>query len=199
MASTLKINNIDTASGSTITIPTGKQLIVTDAGAVRVPGTVLQVVNAEKLDTAATNSSLGTAWADTGLSCTITPKVNTSKILVHVDAALGVTQNLFNYFRVVRNVGGGAYSMISEAATPGSRNAIHGMVYDSSSNGQGQTRLQTFNHLDSPATTSAVIYKVQIATGTGGYVYLGQSNRDNNGADYDARASSRIVLQEIAQ
>ena len=199
MASTLKINNIDTASGSTITIPTGKQLIVTDAGAVRVPGTVLQVVNAEKLDTAATNSSLGTAWADTGLSCTITPKVNTSKILVHVDAALGVTQNLFNYFRVVRNVGGGSYSMISEAATPGSRNAIHGMVYDSSSNGQGQTRLQTFNHLDSPATTSAVIYKVQIATGTGGYVYIGQSNRDTNGADYDPRASSRIVLQEIAQ
>ena len=199
MASTLKINNIDTASGSTITIPTGKQLIVTVAGAVRVPGTVLQVVNAEKLDTAATNSSLGTAWADTGLSCTITPKVNTSKILVHVDAALGVTQNLFNYFRVVRNVGGGSYSMISEAATPGSRNAIHGMVYDSSSNGQGQTRLQTFNHLDSPATTSAVIYKVQIATGTGGYVYIGQSNRDTNGADYDPRASSRIVLQEIAQ
>ena len=199
MASTLKNNNIDTASGSTITIPTGKQLIVTDAGAVRVPGTVLQVVNAEKLDTAATNSSLGTAWADTGLSCTITPKVNTSKILVHVDAALGVTQNLFNYFRVVRNVGGGSYSMISEAATPGSRNAIHGMVYDSSSNGQGQTRLQTFNHLDSPATTSAVIYKVQIATGTGGYVYIGQSNRDTNGADYDPRASSRIVLQEIAQ
>ena len=197
--STLFVNNLNTASGSTITIPTGKQLIVTDAGGVRVPGTVLQVVNAEKLDTAATNSSLGTAWADTGLSCTITPKVNTSKILVHVDAALGVTQNLFNYFRVVRNVGGGSYSMISEAATPGSRNAIHGMVYDSSTNGQGQTRLQTFNHLDSPATTSAVIYKVQIATGTGGYVYIGQSNRDTNGADYDPRASSRIVLQEIAQ
>ncbi len=197
MASTLKINNLDTASGSTITVPTGKQLIVTDAGAVRVPGTVLQVVNAEKLDTASTNSPLGTAWVDTGLSCTITPKVNTSKILVHVDAALGVTQNLFNYFRVVRNVGGGSYSMISEAATPGSRNAVHGMVYNADN--QGQIRLQTFNHLDSPATTSAVIYKVQLATGTGGYVYLGQSNRDNNGADYDPRASSRIVLQEIAQ
>ena len=91
---------------------------------------------------------------------TITPKASNSKILVHVDYAGGVTTAAFNYFRVVRNVGGGSYSMISEAATPGSRNAIHGMVYDSSSNGQGQTRLQTFNHLDSPATTSAVIYKL---------------------------------------
>ena len=197
--STLFVNNLNTASGTTITIPTGKTLVGTDEGTIRTPGAVLQVVNAEKLNSASTNSSLGTAWVDTGLSCTITPKASNSKILVHVDAALGVTQNLFNYFRVVRNVGGGSYSMISEADTPGSRNAIHGMVYDSTSAGQGQTYLQTFNHLDSPATTSAVIYKVQFATGTGGYVYIGQSNRDTNGADYDARASSRIVLQEIAQ
>ena len=32
MASTLKINNLDTASGTTITIPTGKQVIITDEG-----------------------------------------------------------------------------------------------------------------------------------------------------------------------
>ena len=197
MASTLKINNIDTASGSTITIPTGKQLIVTDAGAVRVPGTVLQVVNAEKLDTAATNSAMP-SWVDTGLSCTITPKASNSKILVHVDYAGGVTTGAFNYMRVVRNVGGGTYSMISEAATPGSRNAIHGMVYDADN--EGQVRLQTFNHLDSPATTSAVNYKIQFATGGGGaYIYIGQSNRDSDAAAADPRASSRIVLQEIAQ
>ena len=32
MASTLKINNIDTASGTTITLPTGKTLVGTDEG-----------------------------------------------------------------------------------------------------------------------------------------------------------------------
>ena len=196
--STLFVNNLNTASGTTITVPTGKQLIVTDEGAVRVPGTVIQVVNAEKLDTASTNSGMGTSWVDTGLSCTITPKASNSKILVHADYAGGVTTAAFNYFRVVRNVGGGTYSMISEAATPGSRNAIHGMVYDSDN--QGQVCLQTFNHLDSPATTSAVTYKLQFATGGGGgYVYIGQSNRDGNAADADPRASSRIILQEIAQ
>ena len=194
--STLFVNNLNTASGSTITIPTGKQLIITDEGGVRVPGTVLQVVNAEKLDTASTNSAMP-SWVDTGLTCTITPKASNSKILVHVNYAGGVTAAAFNYFRVVRNVGGGTYSMISQAPTPGSRNAIHGMVYDADN--EGQVKLQTFNHLDSPATTSAVNYKVQFATGTGGYVYIGQSNRDSNAAAYDARASSRIVLQEIAQ
>ena len=195
--STLFVNNLNTASGSTITIPTGKQVIVTDEGGLRVPGSVIQVVNAEKLDTTATNSAMP-SWVDTGLSCTITPKASNSKILVHADYAGGVSTAAFNYFRVVRNVGGGSYSMISEGATPGSRNAIHGMVYDSDN--QGQVCLQTFNHLDSPATTSAVNYKLQFATGGGGgYVYIGQSNRDTDGAAADPRAASRIVLQEIAQ
>ena len=36
MASTLKINNLDTASGTDITIPTGKKLVVTDTGGVKV-------------------------------------------------------------------------------------------------------------------------------------------------------------------
>ena len=195
--STLFVNNLNTASGSTITIPTGKQVIVTDEGGLRVPGSVIQVVNAEKLNAASTNSAMP-SWVDTGLSCTITPKASNSKILVHADYAGGVSTAAFNYFRVVRNVGGGSYSMISEGATPGSRNAIHGMVYDSDN--QGQVCLQTFNHLDSPATTSAVNYKLQFATGGGGgYVYIGQSNRDTDGAAADPRAASRIVLQEIAQ
>ena len=56
MASTLKINNLDTASGSTITVPTGKQLIVTDEGAVRVPGTILQV-KSYKVGSGYTNST----------------------------------------------------------------------------------------------------------------------------------------------
>ena len=99
--------------------------------------------------------------------------------------------------RVVRNIGGGSYTMISEAATPGSRGAIHGMVFGSN---QGRVSTQTFNHLDSPATTSVVNYKIQFATGGGGgYVYIGQSNRDTNAASADPRSSSRIILQEIAQ
>jgi len=186
MTSIIKVDQIQTAAGAT---PTAADL------GVNITGTVIQVVNAEKLDTASTNSQLPT-WVDSGLSCTITPKFNNSKIIVTVDAALGVSVAVYTYFRVVRNVGGGSYSMISEAATPGSRNAIHGMEYDADN--EGQVKLQTFNHLDNPATTSAVTYKVQFATSGNAYAYIGQSNRDNDGAVFDPRASSRIILQEIA-
>ena len=187
--STLAVNTLQAQTGTTVSVPTGQTL--------HAPGHVIQVVNVEKLDTASTNSTMGAGFIDTGLTLSITPKFNNSKILVIVDAALGVTNTEFNYMRVVRNVGGGTYSMISEAATPGSRNAIHGMVFGSN---QGRCSTQTFNHLDSPATTSVVNYKVQFATGGGGgYVYMGQSNRDNNTASADPRSSSRIILQEIAQ
>ena len=168
----------------------------TTAGNVHIPGAVIQVVSAEKLDTTAYNGALP-SWTDAGLSCTITPKFNNSKILVTVNAALGNTVAVFNYIRVVRNIGGGAFSMISEANTPGSRNAIHGMQYESSN--EGILHTQSFTILDSPATTSALVYKIQGACSGGNYSYVGQSNRDTDGAAYDPRSSSRIVLQEIAQ
>ena len=168
----------------------------TTASTIKIPGHVIQVVNAEKLDTVATNSPMP-SWVDTGLTCTITPKFNNSKILVQVDLAMGISSNVFNYMRVVRNVGGGTFSMISEAPTPGNRSAAHGTVYDSDN--QGPVEMQSFTHLDSPATTSAVIYKAQFATSGNAYVYVGQSNRDNNAATHDPRVSSRIVLMEIAQ
>ena len=45
--STLFVNNLNTASGSTITVPTGKKLIVTDEGALTAPGMILQTVRSE--------------------------------------------------------------------------------------------------------------------------------------------------------
>ena len=86
MASTLKINNLDTASGTTITLPTGKTLVGTDDGAFRVPGAVLQVV---QVATTTTTSTSSTSFVDTGLTATITPKSSSSKILVTADFGVG--------------------------------------------------------------------------------------------------------------
>ena len=41
MASTLKINNLDTASGTTITIPSGKTLVATSAGSLQAPQSII--------------------------------------------------------------------------------------------------------------------------------------------------------------
>ena len=75
MASTLKINNLDTASGTTITIPSGKTLTSTDT----------PIVGAGNVVQAVTNTySSAFSWNSSGLHTTttfsITPKTSTNKI-----------------------------------------------------------------------------------------------------------------------
>ena len=43
MASTIKVNTIDAQSGSTVTIPTGKTLAITDTGALTIGGDAITV------------------------------------------------------------------------------------------------------------------------------------------------------------
>ena len=45
--STLKVNSLDTESGTTITVPTGKVFTITDAGGVAIGGTVVSSTAAE--------------------------------------------------------------------------------------------------------------------------------------------------------
>ena len=90
--STLFVNNLNTASGSTITVPTGKQLIVTDEGAVRVPGTVLQVKQTyfQTQVIYNTNAAFNNI---TDLNCTITPKSASSKIFVTINFNYSTSHN----------------------------------------------------------------------------------------------------------
>ena len=75
MASTLKINNIDTASGTTITIPSGKTLTSTDTPIIGV-GNVVQVVT----HTYSTAFSWNSSGLHTATTISFTPKTSTNKI-----------------------------------------------------------------------------------------------------------------------
>ena len=79
--STLFVNNLNTASGSTITVPTGKKLVVTDSGGLAVPDTVVQVAYGTQNVISSTSS---TSYVATNIYTDITPKFSTSKILVQV-------------------------------------------------------------------------------------------------------------------
>jgi hypothetical protein len=150
-------------------------------------GQVLQVVQGSKTDTFTTAS---TSYVDvTGLSVTITPRSATSNILVMVstnysNVALG--QN--GMFQLVRGS-----TAIGIGAAAGTR-----------STASAQTRIQdgnaastiAINFLDSPATTSATTYKIQMKVqGDTGCV-----NRTNSDTDSPAiaRTASSIIVMEIA-
>ena len=163
MASTLKINNIDTASGSTITIPTGKQLIVTDEGSVRVPGTVLQVLN---MRTDGGRSTASTSLVDTDMTLTITPKATNSKILVWANLYEVFTASTNTSCMVAINRGG---SIIGDhqGAT----------LFYQPANQYGHIQIQYY---DEPSTTSATTYKMQYKSSNGNTVYINGDNTQNH-------------------
>ena len=101
-------------------------------------------------------------------SITITPKFNTSKILVsfncHYDLNIA---NQRAYITIYRSIGGGTASDIV-----GSRGLVE--IWNPNSRTQASCMAQ---YLDSPSTTSAVTYTVYARTDTaGGVFYLGLYN-----------------------
>ena len=176
MTSTLKINNIDTASGSTITIPTGKQLIVTDEGAVRVPGAVLQVVQA----TDATNTvASSTSFTAMSLQADITPKSTSSKILILVNGGHDTNASGRGMRTTIYRDNTTNLATLASGQQGFDYNISHG------------ARLQVTSYmqfLDSPATTSSVNYRV-----------YAQSTASAN-VEYPGTYQTKVMmLMEIAQ
>ena len=152
-------------------------------------GKILQVVNATKTDTQSTTSA---TYVDiTGLSATITPASSSSKILVMV--SLGHTSNsdgnqtAFNLLR-------GSTTIIAHSSGSGQTWSYN--AWTSSEGGYGPSRNhegQSITYLDSPATASAITYKVQFRIGAGGTGYINRWALNS-----DIGGSSSITLMEVA-
>jgi hypothetical protein len=156
------------------------------------PSKVLQVVDATYTP-AVSNST--TTYADSGLTATITPTSATSKILVIVNqtlAALGGAAVGYGYqtnagLQLLRDStvlvasgsdSGGKYSlMMSTGVAPSSGTIVIA------------SRV-SISYMDSPSSTSALVYKTQFAKGTSGMniAYT----------QYDGVGKSTITLMEIA-
>ena len=148
-------------------------------------GGIIQVVQTVKTDTFSKQS---TAFVDlTGLSATITPSSSSNKILVEariymsMGTSSGSTTAIFNFVRGSTNIAQPAGSNSHNATMHSWNNvahmAAHGMIF-----------------LDSPATTSATTYKIQMgADGTAATLYL---NRYYNSDNY--RGISTLTLYEVS-
>ena len=178
--STLFVNNLNTASGSTITIPTGKTLVGTDTGTLRVPGTIIQVVNGPAVG--ARLASTSTSYTNTPVTATITPKATSSKILVRWSTITLSPDNVYVYLRLMCAIGGGSQALVNA-------NEDH-----TSLDGYDEANWTPVSHeaLHSPNTTSACVYTLQSKAGSGTH-YVGWS------ADTDQKNMMNITLMEIAQ
>ena len=172
----LSANNfvIDVASGSQI----------------RQTGAVLQVVTVTKTNTFSTSSTSFTNV--TGMSATITPKATNSKILIMVQVSFGLANN--NGYGHFRLNGGNTSTYVGDAAGSRIRNIFGGgVVADTKS----VMLAGNITLLDSPNTTSAVTYNLQVRQASGGSVEINRSPQDSDDALH-GRGASSITLMEIA-
>ena len=151
-------------------------------------GSVIQTVSAVKTDTFSTTS---TSMVDIpGMSVTITPTASTSKILVIVNLTVGTAASNFSPVNLVRNG--------TNIAQPTTSSTYAATMNNYPGEGSGITAgsaqpQYAINFLDSPATVSAVTYKLQILT-TGGTTFINTRPVAQNGT-----CVSSITVMEIKQ
>lgn len=151
------------------------------------PGAILQVIDSGPMTTAVSNTT--TTFADANCTATITPTSATSKILVMVTQEIQVWNSApyaTGRWKLLRNVAGGSFSDIYVDYSSSNGNIF---AYDYGASGINVYRPTSYTMTDSPATTSAVVYKTQVAKGSNGGTMIG-ANQNSPG---------RMILMEIAQ
>ena len=154
-------------------------------------GGIIQVKSVTKTDPFDT---LSTSYTDvTGLAVSITPTRADSKILVtyHTNACMEDIAHV-GALRLMRD---STPIFIGDAA--GSRTRASNFVKNLSG-GAIETHNYSGQHLDSPATTSSVTYKIQGLTLVAGrQLNVNKSYADTDGAT-QARTASSITVMEIS-
>lgn len=138
------------------------------------------------------------------LTTSITPQSSSSKVFVQFNFSCEIqvtaSGSQIKQAFILERVIGGSPTPLGVPSSPGSR--IYGtkvMPYDSD-NATTQSNI-VISFVDSPATTSAVTYRIKAYTGpstgsTSQTMYLNGTINQTD-ADYNTRATSQVILQEI--
>ena len=162
-------------------------------------GGIIQVVQSVKTD-AENFSGSSTPALITGLSASITPKFNTSKVFVQVILNASVGGAYAGMYAVLRR--GSTDICIGDAASNRNRASMslqspnHFTAANSNDYGPGQSSLL---FLDDPATTSSVTYGLYLveADNQGTVLYVNKSGTDTD-SNYFNRVASTITLMEVS-
>jgi hypothetical protein len=179
---------------TTLTLPSTSGTVLTSASSLaasQLPaGSVLQVVSTTKTDTFTTTS---TSPVDiTGLSVSITPSNSSNKILITGSVCYGQSTAIpyLIGFLLVRN---STNICIADAAGSRGRLTFGAQGVYSTDN----TVFAPINFLDSPATTSATTYKIQVQAESPQTVYINRGGESDGDVAITGRFTSTITVMEI--
>ena len=185
--STLFVNNLSTASGTNITLASGKQLDATAGTFVPPAGHIVQIVTHRHGDLPQHNSQ-SFVELSSNYRATITPKYSNSKILINatVNVNPSCASNTIFLWKLMRSTAGGSFADLADI-TDGNSGNRHGNSSGGATRRANGTDTNDMNHLnwhaiDTPNTTSAVTYSPfmkQEASGTN-VIYIGHSSGNNS-------------------
>jgi len=177
---------------------------ITPTSAVQPTGSILQVV--QNSDTTSTGNfdltSAGTYYDHPIMTVSITPASASNKILI---SCLGMGEGSIDdhkiIWRIKRAISAGATTYI-QGTESGSRTAGISTISTSYHGSDNATSPSTFgisNYLDSPSTTSATTYTVQMQAHTAGSkVWYYNSSKNDSDAASAERGISHITVMEVA-
>ena len=162
----------------------------TSGNGVAIPGHVVQVVHHEGNKTATQGFGSDTAYSSTSYvsvdqaALTITPKFSTSKILLIISSHLYVTELVADSWRgALMRIQRGSTDILTDGGAYGEAMLL------ANDNDRFMTHTTRLVY-DSPNTTNATTYTLQIASKNGNALYM---NRDSYGA------GGFFLAMEIAQ
>ena len=146
-------------------------------------GSVLQVVSTTKLDSSTTTS--GTLSDISGLTLAITPATTSSKVMVFVSLAARNNTGGRDKIQLVRDS--------TSIATSTAGSDTNGSFTSATQQFGGTSTVLpiSFNHLDSPSSSTEITYRLQFST-TAGTLVVGESDNGLYGQ------VSSITLMEVA-
>lgn len=176
--------------GTSTTVPSSKLSL----SASNLPaGSVLQVKSATKTDKQTTTSA--TPADVTGLSVNITPSSASSEILVLININYGGNLNMYGAINVLRDS-----TKIVEGTFPTGSQIAATLGVGTGSGDSSNYKIFGASHTfkDSPATTSALTYKVQFAATYGSTAFTINAPHSTANNTYTIGGTSTITVMEIA-
>ena len=175
--STLKVNSIIPVAG----VPTGGG------------GGIIQVVHKIKQNGFTATASNDVFFDITDLNATITPTSSSSKILIQFQSSYSAAIGQRGSFRLLRD------STVINAASADGQNTnqtIFPALCTRSNNSQSVPVAGC--HVDSPSTTSAVTYKLQVgAEGSAGTIFINADQSGSTGST-QYKGVSNLILMEVS-
>tara|TARA_A100001515_G_C4464909_1_gene174882 strand:+ start:9 stop:611 length:603 start_codon:yes stop_codon:yes gene_type:complete len=157
-------------------------------------GGIIQVVHALKTSrqTISANMAIGNQVEISSMSCTITPTSSSNKILVLMSLAVGASGDTTVGGTILRDS-----TIVAQANSSGNRTQNTFGVGNGASRCLWRISPVQCTVLDSPNTTSSIVYTAKIGGNGGINVYINREGRNNDNATDTNIATSSLTVMEI--